>query len=46
MNEFKEHKLVKKVNNRKEGTELFTICMPSAYISKILAEIENGALGQ
>lgn len=46
LNEFKEHKLVKIINNRREGTELYSICMPSAFISKILSEIENGALGQ
>ena len=44
LNEFKEHKLVKLVTNRKEGTDLYSIQMPSAYISKILSEINQGAL--
>jgi hypothetical protein len=45
LNEFKEHRLVKLVNNKKEGTEIYSITLPSAFISKILSEIESGSLG-
>ena len=44
MNEFREHKLVKLVNNHKEGTEMYSIQMPTAFISKILSEVKQGAL--
>ena len=41
MNEFQEHKLVKLVN-KKDGNQIYSISMPSAYIHKIIDEIKAG----
>ena len=41
LNEFQEHKLVKLVN-KKDGNQIYSITLPTAYIHKIIDEIKAG----
>ena len=42
LNEFREHRLIKLAANRKDGTQQYMIMMPTAYIHKIVADIQVG----
>jgi len=42
LNEFREHKLIKLATNRREGTQQYVIMMPTAYIHKIVSDIQAG----